>query len=450
MRFHHDGITLWYGTRDAPAPLGAVSPQSARFITAAVQPIDPSHQVEVHLRLTDGSGSADSVLVIPAPWLRTDPYTQRQYFRANLPELPVGARVSYRVLCRGSGRIVPSPTEMQSFAIDFVVASKTPVRSRALPPILFQEEKITNASGERTATFDFKHPIESYLVGMSQIHFKPSSLTTINAAKVVLTPSNPDPYTVKVDLDMDFTRSLEADDQSHDNFVRAVCLAVPRQTTTDLRRVTGLQPNSIPNSVTFPSRVNLTHACLSGFDIRPDQPGHVFMCMAGSHAMPDPAQDLVHVEGDAMIHVGRDNETTTTYGTTNLGLISSLRGGDPRILVQPFFVRWGEREERENTFEKELVFDRPISGPVTVLLRGFKVQTIVHSKRIQRPSRVSSMNIDLRVEKVESSSGKLLISGEHRWNLRGYNSTPYPTGTSYTLYSYRYLSGLCVAQSDES
>jgi hypothetical protein len=54
MRFDHEGISLWYGTPDAPAPGNSVLAGSEVTITIAVQPVDASNRVELLYRINWG------------------------------------------------------------------------------------------------------------------------------------------------------------------------------------------------------------------------------------------------------------------------------------------------------------------------------------------------------------------------------------------------------------
>ena len=120
MRFEHQGLSLWYGTADAPAPAVALRAGADAVVTVAVLPASASNQVEVAFRVNGGRIDA-----VPAKWLRNDPETGAQYFSATLPpllqpgdrvrlhaDLPlrgaaagalVGRCIAARVLLRGRG-----------------------------------------------------------------------------------------------------------------------------------------------------------------------------------------------------------------------------------------------------------------------------------------------------------------------------------------------------------
>lgn len=104
MRTEHDGLSLWYGTSDTPAPEGTVPAIDDITITVGVRPIDASNHVNVRYRVNQ-----ESVHTVPARWLRNEFTRRTQYFRARLPALHDGAVVEYTVICRCAGRQVPPP-----------------------------------------------------------------------------------------------------------------------------------------------------------------------------------------------------------------------------------------------------------------------------------------------------------------------------------------------------
>ena len=82
MEFESDGILIWYGTSDAPAPDSSVLEGTEAKIIIGVRPTDASNFVEVRYRVNQGT--TESVV---AKYLRNDPVSQAQYFRAYLPSL---------------------------------------------------------------------------------------------------------------------------------------------------------------------------------------------------------------------------------------------------------------------------------------------------------------------------------------------------------------------------
>ncbi len=118
MRFDYDGISMWYGTPDAPAPREAVLSGIEVPITIGVWPADASNKVEIRYRVNQGSTTA-----VQAKFLRTEPSRRVQYFRAQLPALRAGDRAEYSVICRCAGRQVPNPENPEQWS-SFTVAGE--------------------------------------------------------------------------------------------------------------------------------------------------------------------------------------------------------------------------------------------------------------------------------------------------------------------------------------
>jgi hypothetical protein len=111
MRFDHEGMSLWYGTEDTPAPGDTVQEDTPITITIGVKPTDASNRIEL-LHRSDG-GSMDRV---HAKWLRNDQSSKIQYFRASLPPFHAGDRVEYLAICTCAGRQVP-PCTVEEYQI---------------------------------------------------------------------------------------------------------------------------------------------------------------------------------------------------------------------------------------------------------------------------------------------------------------------------------------------
>src|SRR5215831_16659522 len=123
MRFERDGILLWYGTADAPAPGPLVrATLSGRAIgimlTVGVQPIGARNTVVVRYRVNGGVETT-----VPSWLARTDVRANTQYFVARLPEFHVGDTVEYSAVCNCAGRQVPSVEELKQFAASFRVTA---------------------------------------------------------------------------------------------------------------------------------------------------------------------------------------------------------------------------------------------------------------------------------------------------------------------------------------
>lgn len=112
MKFSHQQLTLWYGTDDAPAPLGDVIVNRQDVgLTVATQPHSPSNAVTIRYRVDDGAERD-----LRAVLARTDFVEGVDYFSAQFPTFWTGKRVSYVPVLHCAGRCVP----------DIVTAGKLP------------------------------------------------------------------------------------------------------------------------------------------------------------------------------------------------------------------------------------------------------------------------------------------------------------------------------------
>jgi hypothetical protein len=122
MKYEHDGITIWFGTADAPAPGEAVSAGRPTSVTIGVRPQNASHDVKVLYRVNK---SADKPNELEAKWIRSDASGKGQYYRAEFPSFQPGDRVDYTPVCRCVDKQVPHPaewpTESKRFAASFKV-----------------------------------------------------------------------------------------------------------------------------------------------------------------------------------------------------------------------------------------------------------------------------------------------------------------------------------------
>jgi Protein of unknown function (DUF3237) len=120
VQFNHEGLTLWYGTEDAPAPQGKDVIGQGTCITVGVSPINPSNQVMVHYCVDGGTAQTLSAILV-----RTDHQRGRQYFRATFPDFWRGERVAYRVVLLCAGRQVPDIETAKQFPESFGLARST-------------------------------------------------------------------------------------------------------------------------------------------------------------------------------------------------------------------------------------------------------------------------------------------------------------------------------------
>jgi outer membrane protein assembly factor BamB len=117
VRFEHGGTSLWYGTSDAPAPLGVLGPDDGMTVTVAVRPIEANNRVDIFFRLT----SAEAVHEVNATWLWNDGHQNIQYYRAVLPHFQPGDHVEYTAVCSGAGRQVPASPFVQPWPAQFSI-----------------------------------------------------------------------------------------------------------------------------------------------------------------------------------------------------------------------------------------------------------------------------------------------------------------------------------------
>lgn len=129
MRIEQDGMALWYGTPDAPAPSGKVeaaegSEQAQVSVTVGMRPPSASNSVQVVYRVNGGASAT-----VPGSLLTHDPHQQAQYFQAKLPPFHVGESVDYLVIGRAPGHQLPGPQQAKQFAASFQVVPDPPPES---------------------------------------------------------------------------------------------------------------------------------------------------------------------------------------------------------------------------------------------------------------------------------------------------------------------------------
>src|SRR5690349_1280452 len=129
MRIEQDGMALWYGTPDAPAPSGKVeaaegSEQAQVSVTVGMRPPSASNSVQVVYRVNGGASAT-----VLGSLLTHDPHQQAQYFQAKLPPFHVGESVDYLVIGRAPGHQLPGPQQTKQFAASFQVVPDPPPES---------------------------------------------------------------------------------------------------------------------------------------------------------------------------------------------------------------------------------------------------------------------------------------------------------------------------------
>ncbi len=166
MRFEHEGMSLWYGTPDAPAPRETVPAGTGITITVGVQPMNVGNKVEVLYRINQGSTEQ-----VAAQWLRNDTYKKSQYFRASLPAFRTGDTVEYTALCRRAGRqVVPAAEETEHFASSFRVIDVTasPSPGPALhKAMVTAQERAHSTFGETVSPAQPTSPLPTPVQGLA-------------------------------------------------------------------------------------------------------------------------------------------------------------------------------------------------------------------------------------------------------------------------------------------
>lgn len=140
MHFSNDGLSLWYGTPDAPAPFDQeVVPRDGASVVVAVSPPNPTNAVQVRYRVDGGP-----IRTVPGRELRLDQQRAVQYFAATFPPFPSGDVVAFSPVLSCAGRQAPAPHLADRFPTSFRLASKpqpaavtTPRRASTIQPKRF-------------------------------------------------------------------------------------------------------------------------------------------------------------------------------------------------------------------------------------------------------------------------------------------------------------------------
>ena len=120
MKLSNDGLSLWYGTPDAPAPEDdGIVPRSGASLVVGVHPANPTNAVRVQFRVDGGVTQT-----VPARELRTDHDRQFQYYMVTFPAFPSGDRVEFSVIASCGGRQVPPPHIASRFPSKFRLPTK--------------------------------------------------------------------------------------------------------------------------------------------------------------------------------------------------------------------------------------------------------------------------------------------------------------------------------------
>lgn len=109
MNVSHDGLSLWFGTPDAPGPFDdEVVPRAGISLIVGVHPANPTNLVQVSYRVDRGLTQT-----VPGRELRTDFARGTQYFLVAFPRFVSGEVVEYWPLFSCGGRQVPAADQVQ-------------------------------------------------------------------------------------------------------------------------------------------------------------------------------------------------------------------------------------------------------------------------------------------------------------------------------------------------
>ncbi|MGD1808192.1 neuraminidase-like domain-containing protein [Dapis sp. BLCC M126] len=116
MRIEYEGISLWYGSPDAPAPQDNISAGKQISVTVGVSPADASNKIEIRYQVNQGETQVITAQYVPHKGDR-----RVQYFRVSLPAFNPGDVVEYTPVCRCAGRQVPPRDGLEGFTSSFVM-----------------------------------------------------------------------------------------------------------------------------------------------------------------------------------------------------------------------------------------------------------------------------------------------------------------------------------------
>jgi hypothetical protein len=136
LKLSNEGLSLWYGTPDAPAPLDEVVSRTGASAVVGVHPANPTNIVNIRYRVDRGF-----VQTAAGRALHTDYAKNSQYFLVPFPPLWAGEVVEYCPVLSCAGRQVPSPAMAERFPSKFRLAAKEapPMASRPPPPTCGQQ-----------------------------------------------------------------------------------------------------------------------------------------------------------------------------------------------------------------------------------------------------------------------------------------------------------------------
>jgi hypothetical protein len=132
----HDGLELWYGTPDAPAPDGSIERRDGVSVTVGVRPANPSNAVSVRFRV-DGR----VIETVSAPLVANDFRKRTQYFRATFPMFWSGEIVEYLPVVSCGGRRAPDPATAGTFPSSFRLSAASAALPASRPPERLSERR---------------------------------------------------------------------------------------------------------------------------------------------------------------------------------------------------------------------------------------------------------------------------------------------------------------------
>jgi hypothetical protein len=151
VNFSNDGLTLWYGTPDAPAPGDAgVVPRRGAALIVGVHPASPTHTLVVRYRVDGGAEQT-----VAGRELRVDHGRQAQYFGVTFPELREGATVEYVPVFGSLGRQVPSVTSASRFPSKFQLGPRAATAAEPSRPAVVAPIFAGGDTRRFTASLDF-------------------------------------------------------------------------------------------------------------------------------------------------------------------------------------------------------------------------------------------------------------------------------------------------------
>jgi hypothetical protein len=149
LQFTNDGLSLWYGTPDAPAPGdGGVVRRTGASLVIGARPANPTNSVLVQYRVDGGR-----VQSIPGREMRTDFDRQVQYFAVAFPPFITGDVVEFSVTMSCAGRQVPAPQ----------LADRFPSKFRLAPKEASTNDASTKPAVQRSGTASVKQRFETKL-----------------------------------------------------------------------------------------------------------------------------------------------------------------------------------------------------------------------------------------------------------------------------------------------